>query len=75
MIKYPMAEEKEKTVQKSYRLPAAQVDLIDRLVDRGIYGSTGSAVVRTLLGNAIKELIETEFVKKHMETLELLRKK
>ena len=70
---FSMAEEKEKTIQKSYRLPSAQVELIDLLVAKGIYGSTGSAVVRTLLGNAIKELVESEFVRKHQETLALLK--
>ena len=68
-----VADEKEKTVQKTYRLPAGQVELIDLLVAKGIYGGTGSAVVRTLLGNAIKELIETEFVKKHRDTLAILK--
>ena len=70
-----MAEEKEKTVQKSYRLPVGQVEFIELLAARQILGATRSAVVRTLLGTAIQDLIKNEFVKKHLETLELLRKK
>lgn len=70
-----MAEAKEKTVPQSYRLPASQVDLINQITARGILGSNRSAVVRTLLGNALKDLIENEFVKKYLETVELLRKK
>ncbi len=69
-----MAEEKEKTIQKTYRLPAGQVEFISLLAKRRILGSTGSAVVRTLLSNAIKDLIENEFVRKNLETLELLKK-
>ena len=69
-----MAEEKEKTIQKSYRLPAGLVEFIDLLVAKRIYGATRSAVVRQLLNNAYKDVIESEFVKKHMETMELLKK-
>jgi len=68
-----MAEKKEKTVQKTYRLPAGQVEFIDLLAKRQILGSNASIVVRTLLSNAIKELIEGEFVKKNAETLKLLK--
>jgi hypothetical protein len=69
-----VAEEKEKTEQKSYRLPVGQIEFIDLLAKRQILGSTGSAVVRTLLNNAIQELIKSEFVRKQLETIELLRK-
>jgi Arc/MetJ-type ribon-helix-helix transcriptional regulator len=70
-----MAEEKEKTVQKTYRLPVGLIEFIDLLVARRIYGSNGSAVVRQLLNNAYKDMVETGFVKKHFETMELLRQK
>lgn len=68
-----MAEGKEATVQKSYRLPKQHADFIDLLAKNQILGSTPSAVVRHLLGNAIKELIEQEFVKKSQETFRLLK--
>ncbi len=71
-----MAEEKEeKAEQRTYRLPVGQVEFIELLAARRILGSNRSAVVRALLGNAIKDLVENEFVKKHLETLELLKKK
>jgi hypothetical protein len=67
--------DKEKTVQKTYRLPSADVDMIELLADKQILGSNPSAVVRTIISNALKELIETEYVKKHQDTLERLKAK
>lgn len=70
-----MAEQKEKTVQRSYRLPAADVEVIDLLAKKGILGANSSAVVRTLLSAAIKDLIEKEYPQKHEKTLEFLKNK
>lgn len=70
-----MAEIKEKTVQQSYRLPVEQVEFIDQLAGLQILGANRSAVMRTLLNNAIKDLVESEFVRKYRETNELLKKK
>lgn len=69
-----MAEEREKTDQRTYRLPMSQIEFIELLAKRGILGATKSAVARTLLGNAIQDLIKDEFVRKHLETLSLLKK-
>lgn len=68
-----MAE--EKTVQKSYRLPVGDVEMIERLADNQILGANPSAVVRAIISAALKELVQSEFVKKHKETMELLSKK
>ncbi len=70
-----MAENKEKTVQKTYRLPVEQVAFIELLAKRQILGVNGSAVVRSLLTSAIRELIEKDYVKKYIETNELLTKR
>ena len=67
-----MAESKEKLIAKSYRLPAGDVAFIDKLANRGILGQNASAVLRTLLSYAIKDLVEKDFVKKHRETMEEL---
>ena len=69
-----MADEKEKTEQRTYRLPVSQIEFIELLAARGILGATKSAVTRTLLGNAIQGLIKDEFVKKHLDTIALLKK-
>jgi uncharacterized membrane protein len=65
----------EKMVQKSYRLPAGDVEMIERLADNQILGANSSAVVRTIISAALKELVQTEYVKKHKKTMELLSKK
>lgn len=49
--------------------------MIEGLQARKIFGSNKSGVVRTLLDRAIKELVETDYVKKHLETNKLLRKR
>ena len=69
-----MADEKEKTEQKSYRLPAGQIEFIALLAKHQILGSNPSAVARALLSNAIKDLVENEFVRKYLETTKLLGK-
>lgn len=69
-----MAEEREKTLQKSYRLPAAQVEFIELLAAKQILGANSSAVMRALVSIAIKDLVDSEMVKKHLETIELLKK-
>ena len=67
-------EVKEKTAQKTYRLPVGDIELIEALAKKRMLGSTPSAVVRTLLAIGLKGLVESEYVKKHQETLELLKK-
>ena len=42
------------------------------LAGAGLFGKEPD-VVRTLLDRAIKELTETEYVKKHFESLKVLR--
>ena len=49
--------------------------MIDLLSARGIFGTNRSGVVRTLLDRAFKELVETDYVRKHLETVKLLSKK
>ncbi len=61
-------------VPQSYRLPASQVDFIEALAASGMFGKKAD-VVRTLLDRAIKELVETDYVRKHLETIKLLGKK
>ncbi len=69
-----MAEDKEeKTEQKTYRLPVSDLRFIDLLVKRQIIGTTASAVVRNLLRRAIDDMTEKEFVKKKLESIELLK--
>ena len=71
-----MAERKdsEKTVQESYRLPAGLVDYLEDLTKLQVLGTTRTAVVRTLLNKAIDELDTSQFVKKHLESRDLLKK-
>lgn len=69
-----MAKDSDTLVPKSYRLPVAQVDFIEALTRSGIFGSRESEVVRTLLERAIKELVETDYARKHIETLKALHK-
>lgn len=59
-------------VKKTYRLPQSQVDFVLALANAGLFGKEAD-VVRTLLDRAIKELTETEYVKKHFESLRLLQ--
>jgi len=70
-----MSEEKEKASLQSYRLPSAQIEFINQLKTIGILGSTKSAVARALIDRGIKDIIDSEFVKKYLETTELLKKK
>ena len=70
-----MAAEKENGVQRTYRLPAADVELIELLAEKGILGANPTAVVRALLSAALKDLVEKEYPQKHHATLEFLKKK
>jgi len=63
-----------KTVPRSYRISREQSEFIQELVALQILGTNGSAVLRTLLNNAIKELVESEFVRKYKEGRGLLKK-
>jgi len=70
-----MADEKEKTVQKSYRLPAGDAEFIDLLAKRKVLGTNNrTAVLRALIRMARDEMTKSAYVKKHLEEMELLRK-
>jgi hypothetical protein len=69
-----VAEGQEKTVKETYRLPAGLVDYIADLTKLHVLGTNRSAVVRTLLNKAIDQLDTVEYVKKHLESRELLKK-
>lgn len=68
-----MADGKDTLVAKTYRIPVYEVEFIESLADKKLLGVNNSDVVRTLLDRAIKELIETEYVRKHLETMKLLK--
>ena len=70
-----MADDKEALVPQSYRLPASQVAMIEALAASKIFGTNKSGIVRTLLDRAFKELVETEYVRKHFDTMKRLRGK
>ena len=63
----------EKQIQKTYRLPASDVEFIELLVRRQIIGTTASAVVRNLLRRALDDLVEKEFIKKQLDAVKLLK--
>jgi hypothetical protein len=70
-----MADEKEKTVQKSYRLPVGDAEFIDLLAKRQVLGTNNcTAVLRALIRMARDEMTKSDYVKKHLEEMELLRK-
>lgn len=69
-----MDEKQERLVAKSYRLPAGLVEFIERLVALRVLGTNESAVVRTLLSNAVQDLADKEFIRKHLASLEMLKK-
>jgi hypothetical protein len=64
----------EKTVKETYRLPVSDVEFIQQLADLQILGANRSAVLRTLVAYAIKDLIEKDFIRKTLETRALLKK-
>jgi Arc/MetJ-type ribon-helix-helix transcriptional regulator len=68
-----VADDKDTLVQKTYKLPPYEVEFIESLARKKLLGANNSDVVRTLLDRAIKELIETEYVRKHLEAMELLK--
>ena len=70
-----MAEAKEKTVQRSYRLPVEDVQFIELLAAQGGMGSNKSAVVRQLLKMAIKEIVDSDYPKKREALVEWLKLK
>jgi hypothetical protein len=69
-----VAEETDKLIQRSYRLPESQVEMIEALAAKKVLGGNKSDVLRTLLDRAIKELIETEYVRKKADTMKRLKK-
>ena len=70
-----VADGKDTLVSKTYRIPQYQADFIESLAERKLLGANNSDVARTLLDRAIKELIETEYVKKYLETMALVKKR
>jgi Arc/MetJ-type ribon-helix-helix transcriptional regulator len=60
---------------KSYRLTPAQRAFINGLIETGIFGGKDAEVVRALLDLAIRHVIDTEYVRKHQETLERMKPK
>lgn len=68
-----MAEDKEKTVQKTVRLPVGDVEMIELLAKNGMLGSSPSGVMRALISGSLRQLAESEYVKKQKEALRILR--
>lgn len=68
-----MAEDKEKTIQKSVRLPVGDMETIELLAQNSMLGSNRSAVMRALISGALRQLAESEYVKKQKEALKLLK--
>ena len=69
-----MAQDAQKR-GKSYRLTAGQVTFIKELADNGFFGTNDSEVVRSLLDMAIKELVDSDYIKRHEGNVEFLRKR
>ena len=63
-----------KNVARSYRIPPEQLEFIRELVKLKILGKDETAVVRSLLGSAIKDLTEQEFIQKYLDSRERLKK-
>jgi len=70
-----VAEEKEKTEQRSYRLPVEDIAIIEALAAKGLLGSNKSAVVRELVKMAIKELVNSDYLNRKEAFLDWLKKK
>ncbi len=70
-----MGADNEKLIQKTYRLPPAVVEFVEALRANGILGHTDTEVVRSLLEKAMSDLIKEDYVRKHKETLALLKAK
>jgi hypothetical protein len=68
-----VAEDKEKTIQKSVRLPVGDMETIELLAQNSMLGSNRSAVMRALISGALRQLAESEYVKKQKEALKLLK--
>jgi hypothetical protein len=58
---------------KFVRLTPVQLEVIQGLVDKGILGTNESEVLRALLDRAIQDLIKTDYVRLHQETLRRLK--
>lgn len=68
-----MAKDQEKTIQRTYRLPAGDVEMLDLLAKSGLLGSSPTAVLRALVSDGLRRLAESEYVKKQKEALKLLK--
>ena len=68
------SEERETTEQRSYRLPLEDIKIIEGLAAKGLLGTNKSAVVRELLRIAIKELVNSDYLKKKGDFLDWLKK-
>ena len=60
---------------KSYRFTPAQRTFIDGLIGTGIYGTKDADVVRALIDLAMKTIVDSEYIRKHQETLERMKPK
>ena len=70
-----VTENKENLIPKTFRIEPSDAEFITGLCKRKILGNSESAVVRALLRRAIDNLIETDFISKHIETHKMLIKK
>jgi len=70
-----VTDNKENLVPKTYRIDPSDAEFISGLCKNKILGNSESAVVRTLLRRAIDDLIEKDFIRKHIDTLNLLQQK
>jgi len=55
------------------RLTPTQIQVIQGLVEKGILGTNDSEVIRALLDRAIRQLVESDYVRLHQETLDRLK--
>ena len=55
------------------RLTPTQIQVIEGLVAKGILGTNDSEVIRALLDRAIRQLVESDYVRLHQETLDRLK--
>lgn len=62
-------------IGKGFRLPRSQIEFVKLLMAHQVFPGNESDVVRHLIERAIQDLKDREYVKKHMETMKLLRQK
>jgi hypothetical protein len=55
------------------RLTPSQMQVIEGLAAKGILGTNDSEVIRALLDRAIRQLVETDYVRLHQAILDQLQ--